>query len=106
MPVPIPCGTHDAAREVQLDVIDSVLDLLADRFDKAIRAVALQRVTGGEEVASGCSEKVTARVDARADKLARVESALPRHVHVMVCAGTAEADDAGFGQRRHQPMPE
>ena len=39
MPVQVPRGTHDAARQVQLDVIDTVLDLLADRLDEAVRPV-------------------------------------------------------------------
>jgi hypothetical protein len=39
--VEVPRRAHDAAREVELDVVDAVLDLLADGFDPPIRAVDL-----------------------------------------------------------------
>ena len=67
VPVAVPRRAHDAAGEVQLDVIDAVLDLLADRFHEAVRAVALERVARGEEVAAGRGEEMTARVE-RADR--------------------------------------
>ena len=35
VPVEVPGGPQDAARQVQLDVVDAILDLLADRLDEA-----------------------------------------------------------------------
>jgi len=49
----IPSRPHDTAREVKLDVVDAVLDLLADGFHPAIGAVDLQRMTRGQAPTSG-----------------------------------------------------
>ena len=43
--VEVPSRPHDTAREVKLDVVDAVLDLLSDGFHPTIRAVDLQRMT-------------------------------------------------------------
>ena len=43
--VPVPPGTHDAAREVQLDVVDIVLHLVADGLGVSVRPVALPGVS-------------------------------------------------------------
>ena len=64
--VAVPRRPHDAAREVELDVVDAVLDLLADRLDEAVGAVALERVTRGQEVAAGGREEMAAGEQARA----------------------------------------
>ena len=48
----VPGRPHDAARQVELDVVDAVLDLLADGFDEAIGTVDLQRVPRGQEMAA------------------------------------------------------
>ena len=58
VPVQIPRGAHDAAGQVQLDVVDPVLDLLADRLDEAVRAVAFKRVARRQEVAARGREEV------------------------------------------------
>ena len=94
VPVAVPRRAHDAAREVELDVVDAVLDLLADRFHEAVRPVALECVTRGEEVAAGRREEMAARVKARPDKLPGIERALPGNVHEAVRAGAAQSDDA------------
>jgi hypothetical protein len=60
VPVPVPCRPHDAARQIELDVIDTVLDLLADRAHEAVGTVAFERMAGGEEVAAGRREEVPA----------------------------------------------
>ena len=106
MPVQVPCRAHDAARQVELDVIDAVLDLLADRLDPAVGPVDLQRVTRGEEVPAGGREEMARCEETRAEVLARLERALPRHIHVVVRAGAAEADDARLEQAGLQAMPE
>ena len=71
VPVAVPGGTHDAAREVHLDVIDAVLDLLADRFHEAVGAVAFERMTRSEEVPAGRREEMAAREEARTRRTAR-----------------------------------
>ena len=43
---------------------------------------------------------------ARANMLTAIERALPCNVHEVMRPGTAQADDAGFGQRSHQSMAE
>src|SRR5215831_7335450 len=60
MGVEVPCRPHDAAREVKLDMIDAVLDLLADGFDPTIGAVNLQRMTRGQEMSARGGEEITA----------------------------------------------
>src|SRR3954453_14933795 len=77
MGVEIPCRPHDAARKVKLDVVDAVLDLLADGFHEAIGAVHLERMTRGQEVSARGGEKITAGEQPRADMLPGVEGALP-----------------------------
>ena len=72
MRVQVPRRPHDAAREIELDVVDAVLDLLADRLDEAVGAVALERMPGGQEVAAGRGQEMAAGKQARADVLARV----------------------------------
>src|SRR3954447_5092266 len=49
MGVEVPCRPHDAARKVELDVVDAVLDLLAYGFDPTIGAVDLQCMTRGQK---------------------------------------------------------
>src|SRR3954466_6454897 len=58
--VKVPGRPHDAAREGELDVVDAVLDLLADRFHPPIGTVDLQRMTRGQKVPAGGSEEMTA----------------------------------------------
>src|SRR5689334_5114192 len=60
MGVEVPCRSHDAAREIKLDMVDAVLDLLADGFHPTIRAVNLQRMTRGQEVTARGGEEITA----------------------------------------------
>src|SRR6185503_10397071 len=57
VPVTVPGRAHDPAREIELDVIDAILDLLSDRADKAERAVAFERMTGRQEVATRGRQK-------------------------------------------------
>jgi hypothetical protein len=104
--VEVPGGPQDAARQVQLDVVDAVLDLLADRFDEAVGSVDLERMSGREEVAGGRREEVSGSEQARPDILAGVEGALPGDIHVVVRAGTAQPREAGVGERRHHAMAE
>ena len=104
--VEIPGGPQDATRQVQLDVVDTILDLLADRLDEAVGSVAFERVPGGQEVAAGRREEVAGGEQARPDILARVECALPGDIHVVVRAGAAQSGNAGLGQRRHHAMAE
>ena len=91
VPVAVPGGTHDAAGEVHLDVIDPVLDLLADGFHEAVGAVAFERMARSEEVPAGRRQEMAARVEARPDVLPGIERALPGNVHEAVRAGAAEA---------------
>src|SRR5712691_2400079 len=65
--VEVPGRPHDAARQVELDVVDAVLDLLADGFDPPVGAVDLQRMTGGQEVSARGREEMTAGEQAGAD---------------------------------------
>ena len=104
--MPVPRRAEEAAREVELDVIDTVLDLLADRRDEAVRPVALEGVARGEEMAARGRQEVAGGEQARADVLARFEGALPRHVHVAVAAGRAQAGDARLGECGDQPVAE
>ena len=100
--VQVPCRTHDPAGQVQLDVVDAVLDLLADRLHPAVRAIDLDGMTGSEEVSAGGREEMPRGIEARAEVLARVVRALPGHVHVVVRARAAQADDPRLHQRlRH-----
>ena len=102
----VPGGPQDAARQVQLDVVDAILDLLADGLDEAVRSVAFERMSGGQEVAAGRREEVAGGEQARPDILARVEGSLPGDIHVVVRAGAAQSGNAELGQRRHQSMAE
>ena len=52
LPVAVPGRAHDPTREVELDVVNAVLDLLPDRADKAVRAIAFERMARRQEVAT------------------------------------------------------
>ena len=69
----VPSRPHNAAREVKLDVVDAVLDLLADGFHPTIWAVDLQRMTRGQKVSARSGEEITAGEQARAEMLPGVE---------------------------------
>src|SRR5437660_12806902 len=95
MGVEVPCRPHDAAREVKLDMVDAVLDLLADSFHPAIGSVNLQRMTRGQEMSARGGEEITAGEQAGADMLSGVEGPLPCDVHEVMGAGAAQSDNAG-----------
>src|SRR3954451_12494470 len=57
--VKVPGRSHDAARKVELDVVDAVLDLLADGLDPPIRTVNLQRMTRVQKMPAGGGEEMT-----------------------------------------------
>src|ERR1700679_2647733 len=97
MGVEVPCRPPDAAREVELDVIDAVFDLLANGFHPTIGAVNLQGVPRGQEVSARGGEEMTAGEEPRADILSGVEGALPSDVHEVVGTGAAHSGNAGFG---------
>ena len=94
MPVAIPCRAHDAPGQIQLDVIDSALDLLADRLDEAVRSVTFECVARGQKMATGGRQKMAARIEPRSDELPRIECPLPRNVHETVRACAAKTHDA------------
>src|SRR5215469_5797566 len=102
--VEVPSRAHDAAREVKLDVVDTVLDLLADGFHPTIRAVDLQRMTRGQEVSARGGEEITAGEEPRADMLSGIKGPLPCDVHKVMGAGAAQSDNAGFGKRGREPV--
>src|SRR5215469_16190018 len=106
MGVEIPCRPHDAAGEVKLDVVDAVLDLLADGFHPTIGAVNLQRMTRGQKVSARGGEEITAGEQPRADMLSGVEGPLPCDVHEVMGAGAAQSDNPGFGKRGREPVAE
>ena len=72
--------THDPAGEIELDVIDTGLDVLADGAHEPIGTVTGQREAGAERVAGRGREEPAARVQTRADVLPRVERPLERDV--------------------------
>src|SRR5690242_2308836 len=80
-----------AAREVKLDVVDAVLDLLADGFHPTIGAVDLQRVTRSQEVSARSGEEMAAGEQARAEMLSGIERPLPGNIHKRMSAGTAHS---------------
>src|SRR5215472_12243807 len=106
MGVEVPGRPHDAAREVELDVVDAVLDLLADGFHPTIGAVDLQSVTRGQEVSGRGGEEITAGEQPGADMLSGVEGPLPGNVHEVMGAGAAHSNNAGFGKRSREPVAE
>src|SRR2546429_156535 len=60
MGMKVPGRTHDTAREIKLDVVDAIFDLLADGFDPPVGAIDLQRMTRGQEVPARGGEEITA----------------------------------------------
>src|SRR6201987_2547334 len=66
MGVEVPGRPHDAAREVKLDMVDAVLDLLADGFQPTIGTVNLQRMTRGQKMTAGGGEEMAAGEQPRA----------------------------------------
>src|SRR6201997_5176474 len=106
MGVEVPSRPHDAAGKVKLDVVDAVLDLLADGFHPTIGAVDLQRMTRGQEVSARGGEEMTAGEQPRAEMLSGIEGPLPCDVHEVMGAGAAQSDNAGFGKRGHEPVAE
>src|SRR5215469_11593013 len=106
MGVEVPCRPHDAAREVKLDMVDAVLDLLADGFHPTKGAVNLQRMTRGQEMSARGGEEITAGEQPRADMLSGVEGPFPCDVHEVMGTGAAQSDNAGFGKRGRKPVAE
>src|SRR5580700_2148288 len=102
----VPRWPHDTAGKVELDVVDAVLDLLADGFHPTIGAVDLQRMTRGQEVSAGGGEEMAAGEQPRAEMLPGVEGPLPCHIHKVMRAGAAHSDNAGFGQSCRQVVAE
>ena len=66
MPVAIPRRPHDPAGEIELDVVDTGLDVLADRAHEPLGSVARQGEARAEGVAGGGREKPATRVEPRA----------------------------------------
>src|SRR3712207_6478040 len=95
MGVEVPCRPHDAAREVELDVIDAVLDLLADGFHPTIGAVNLQRMARGQKMSARGSKKMTAGEQPGTDMLPGIEGPLPGDIHKVMSPGAAQSDNAG-----------
>src|SRR5215467_11682119 len=87
--VEVPSRPHDAARKVKLDMVDAVLDLLADGFHPTIGAVDLQRMTRGQKMPARGGEEITAGEQSRADMLSGIEGPLPCDVHEVMGAGAA-----------------
>ena len=79
--MPIPVRPHDAAGQVELDVVHAVLDLLADGLDEAVGAVALAGLAGGEKVPAGGRQEVARGEHPGANHVAGVEGPLPGNVH-------------------------
>src|SRR5215469_14511165 len=79
--VEIPGRPHDAAREIELDVVDPILDLLADGFDPTVGAVDLPGMTRGQKVPARGGQEITAGKQPWADMLAGVEGSLPGDVY-------------------------
>ena len=102
----IPGRPHYAAGQVELDVVDAVLHLLADRPHKAIWAVALARLAGCEEVAAGGRQEIAACEYAGACELAAVKGAFPRYVHKIRRAAAAHGGYAALSQRLRQRIAE
>src|SRR6185312_12546228 len=102
----VPRRPHDAARKVELDVVDAVLDLLADCLHPTIWAVDLERVTRGQEVSARGGEEITAGEQPRADMLSGVEGPLPCDVHEVMGPRAAHTDNAGFGKCGRKPVAE
>src|SRR5437763_16306183 len=89
-PTPSPGTRHDdVAREVELDVVDAVLNLLADRLDPPIGAVDLQRMTRGQEVPARGRQEMTAGKKPGPEVLSGVEGPLPGDIHKGMGAGAA-----------------
>src|SRR5580704_7013620 len=99
MGVEVPCRPHDAAREVELDVIDAVFDLLANGFHPTVGTVDLQRMPRGQEMSARGGEEMAAGEQPRADVLSGVEGSLPSDVHEVVGTGAAHSGNPGFGKR-------
>src|SRR6516225_5922067 len=91
---------------VKLDMVDAVLDLLADGFHPTIGTVNLQRMTRGQEMSARGGQEITAGEQPRADMLSGVEGPLPCDVHEVMGAGAAQSDNAGFGKRGRKPVAE
>src|SRR5246127_3931370 len=89
-----------------VDMVDAVLDLLADGFHPTIGAVNFQRMTRCQEMSARGGEEITAGKQPRADMLSRVEGPLPCDVHEVMGAGAAQSDNAGPGKRGCEPVAE
>src|SRR5947199_9508700 len=106
MPVAVPGRTHDAAREVQLDVIDAILDLLPDRADKAVRAVALERMSRRQEMTARGRQEVAGGEHTRTHVLTRLECVLPGQVHVVHGDGLPHRPDTRYRDLLRQALDE
>src|SRR4029077_5852046 len=106
MGVEVPRRPHDAAREVELDMVDAVFDLLANGFHPTIGTVDLQRMPRGQEVPARGGEEMTAGEQPRADMLSGIEGSLPSDVHEVVGAGAVHSGNAGFGKRSRKAVAE
>ena len=99
--MPLPRGPQDATSEIELDVVDAVLNLFANGFDKANGAVAGFGEFGGEGVPSSGGEKIAAGKNPRTDRLSRIKSTLHPNIDEVRYACRADA----YHTSLQQPLP-
>ena len=105
--MPVPMRPHNPAGQVQLDVVNAVLYLLADGLNEPIRAVTFPGMARGEEVAAGGGEEVAASVHRRTRRPGgRLEGPLPGHVHEVARPGAAHRRHSSLGQPPQEVLPE
>ena len=96
MPVAVPVGAHDAAGEVEFNVIYVVVYLLPDGENEVLGAVTLLRERPAGSMSAGGSEEITGCEDARAKVLSRGEGVPPGHVYPVFDSTTTDAGYSTF----------
>src|ERR671924_2188520 len=99
--MPVPRRPHDAAAEIKLDVVDAVLNLLANGLDEAVWAIARLGEFGGEGVPGRCGEEIAAGKDAWTDRLPHAKGMLHPDVDEVRHPCRADAHHASL----QQPLP-
>ena len=101
VPVPVPVGAHDAAGEVEFNVIYVVVYLLSDGEHEVFRTVTLLREGPAGSVAAGGGEEIAGCEDARAKVLSRGEGVPPGDVYPVFDSTATDAGDSAFGEALH-----
>ena len=104
--VPVPPGSHDAARKVELYVVHVVLHLVADSLGVTVRAVAFPGVAGGQKMAASGGQEIPAGKDPRPSRPRPGKRLAPGNVHEIPGPAASHSSHPGLDHASLQVLAE